>query len=126
MEYDILQVEDEPSERRWLEQSAQREHLTYLGVGSLHALEQALNEGSAAKVYVVDGQFPVTEGGEMGFNAPHAIATIRKSYADALIVLHSGHPNAQWCAKEHNVECIGKGINIKSSKLVSVLKEMIQ
>jgi hypothetical protein len=51
--YDIMQVDDEEDERKYLHREASRQNLTYFGVASLQELVQAL-PNSSGRVFLVD------------------------------------------------------------------------
>lgn len=123
MQYDIMQVEDDPDERRLLERAAKRQDLACYGVPSLQALEDSL-ENSSARVYVVDGNFPVSDGQAVEQNAHRAFASIRKAHPDARIVLFSSGMNAESVAREHGVNYRSKR-QYTSEKLVEELKTLM-
>ncbi|MFA5796761.1 MAG: hypothetical protein WC916_01835 [Candidatus Woesearchaeota archaeon] len=123
MQYDIMQVEDNSEIRRYTEKNAKRENLTYFGVSSLHALENALTE-SSAKIYIVDGRFPIDEEGQVILNAPQAIISIRKNYSDAKIILYSGEKDGDLIAQKNLVEFMDKG-DYAPHELILKIKEKI-
>ena len=124
MLYDIIQVEDDSDSREFLERFAQRQSLSYLGVGYLDALRDALKEHSA-KVYIVDGSFPDVEGGnEKGNGFVSAIELIRDRYADAQIILHSGQWDTEDHAEELGVVAMNK-LRYVAKDAVAKVKEMM-
>jgi len=108
MDYDIIQVEDDPDHREFISSNAVRCTLTYLCVGSLKELERVLQDNNA-RVWLVDGLFPEEEGGAVLYNAPRAIDTIRETYPDARILLFSSYRRAQKTAEEMGVDFKDKG-----------------
>jgi len=88
MKYDIIHVEDNEEERRFVGEAAARQNLTYLGLSCLQALENSL-PNSSARIFVIDGKFPVDDGGIIERNASRAIAAIRLPYPQARMVLYS-------------------------------------
>ncbi|MBI2173359.1 MAG: response regulator [Candidatus Aenigmarchaeota archaeon] len=123
MQYDIIHIEDNQNERMFVEEAARRHGLTYSGVPSLQALEGALTV-SSAKVYLVDGRFPVAGGQAVEQNAHRAFASIRKTHPDARIVLFSSGWDAEGIAREHSVDYRSKE-DYTSGKLVEELKVML-
>jgi DNA-binding NtrC family response regulator len=123
MQYDIMQVEDDSGTRGFIERAAQSQDLTYFGVPSLQALEEALPE-SSARIYLVDGRFPIVAGEVVEQNSQKAIASIRHQYPDARIMLFSGEMDGDAIARENNVEFCSKG-NYTARSLVAKIKESL-
>jgi len=120
--YDIIHIEDDPIERRLFEKTAKREGMSFFGVGFLNELEKCLANENRAKVYVIDGNFPETEGGRILPLAPKALEMIRNSHLESNIILYSSNDLSK-IAEEKNAEYINK--SIVTGKLMEKIKQMI-
>lgn len=122
--YNILQLDDNGDLREYTEKKATEVNLTYLGVASLNALEVAL-DSSSADIYVIDGNFPLSEGCIAEFLAPEAFRLIRAKYENPTIVIYSSVLGIEEIAHMHNVIGIDKG-KFTSRKLVERIKILLE
>jgi phosphoribosylanthranilate isomerase len=107
---DILQIEDSQCTYEGAASAARKLGLQYLNVTTLNDLKRALEKGTNARIYLVDGKFPEENGGAITFNGDKAVRLIREKVgSDALIILLSGEMNIRSIAQNLNVEFIQKG-----------------
>jgi len=123
MLYDIMQVEDDEDFRFFLRIEAKRQGMSHLEVGSLNDLEEALKDSSRAKVYVVDGKFPVDLGCQVEFLAPKAAEIIRNFDPESKIMFYS-LSDLSYLAQKFNAEYAGK--ETLPRELIEKIKEMIE
>ena len=119
--YDIIQVEDSEDFIIPLAREAEKQAMSHLGVGSLNELEETLVK-NRAKVYVVDGRFPVKAGGEIDYLALRAAEMIRNCDPEAKIMLYSAN-DLSFVARKINAEYASKGV--LPDELMEKIKQMI-
>ena len=107
-QFDIIHTDDSDTTRNSAERKAQRLGLTYLGVETLDALGEALKT-SRARIYVLDGKFPIKLRRPINFNADKAVALIREEVGDdARILLVSGESEIENIAQQLGIDHINK------------------
>jgi len=122
-EYDVIQVEDYRKERERMGRYLEEQGLSYLGVSHLRALKKALPI-NVGRIFVVDGNFPKEEFGEIEFLAPQAIEAIRIVHPDARVVLYSSVPNLDEIARQNGAEPRDKG-SFTTGEFVGELVKML-
>jgi hypothetical protein len=105
--YDIILLDDDPMRQFLIGCEAKSKELELIAVSSLKTLEDALKD-SNAQLFIVDGNFPRVEGGQILYLAHEAIDLIRKYRPDAKIALNSADRKAEATAQEKKVAYVEK------------------
>ena len=91
--YDFIQVEDSDLDIADIREEAEKQGLSFKMLSTLSDLAETVQQDDA-DIWVVDGFFPNTEGGRAEKNAGRAVEIIRKTRADAMIIIYSSAPPA--------------------------------
>ena len=102
-----VHVEDDPGFARSFETVLKSYNFTYHNVPTKKDLENLL-EVSRADNYLVDGNFPDQQGGEVRYNLPEAVEMIRSKDPGAEIVLCSANRDLSKIALEYNLPYFNK------------------
>jgi len=122
-DYDVIQVEFNALQRTFMRDAADAEGLTYWGVESLRGLEEAIDGGSSARVWVLGGDFPHAVGESRSWSTlPQAIDLIRARYENPQIVAYNRE--LETVARSHRVVGYSQNL-IPASGFMKIVKAML-
>lgn len=122
---DIIHIDDDQKITSLFERFSERLDLQYLSCAHLQALTEVLNN-TRARIYLVDGRFPMVQGANEEYLAPSAVGNIRTTAGgDARIILVSGEGQIESYAEQLQIEYMHKGSQSVQDMLKAV-KVMIE
>ena len=120
---DVLHVEDDDCVRACLKVLLEGEGKSYAGTSTLSDFCASMREDHA-RVYVLDGCFPMRHQEGPRLLADRACKEIRRVHSDAKIIVYSNHDNLLALAETLNVVGLSKSVYSESAVVQRVLELM--